>query len=310
MTLREPPKKPQAVNLIGRFVGLIILLALFALVVWSVATNQQAAAIQRSDPLVHAPGEHLATQRGVIHRVEVGSGSATTVLVHHDTIAGGAPLRSLAEQIAESDRRVIVPDLVGFGFSSRPDEPGRRLSTSGQAESLGALLDEVEEGPYRLVGFGWGGEVATELAVLQPDLVESLVLVDTPELPVPHDGNHTLMGLPFGVGEAFAFTFEGAADQAVSRFQEECPAWAECSGETVELYRRAAAIPGTAEAIWARRASEPAFVAPGRLDELAMSVTVVAVETDRAAAEDLAGRFADAAVETVGASELAGFLSG
>lgn len=310
MTLREPPKKPQAVNLIGRFVGLIILLALFALVVWSVATNQQAAAIQRSDPLIHAPGEHVATQRGVIHRVEVGSGSATTVLVHYDTIAGGGPLLPLAEQLVEADHRVIVPDLIGFGFSARPDEPGRLLSTSGQAESLGALLDEAGEGPYRLVGFGWGGEVATEVAVLQPELVESLVLVDTPELPVPHDGNHSLMRLPFGVGEAFSYTFDGAADQAVSRFQEECPVWAECSGETVEHYRRAAAVPGTAAAIWARRASEPAFVAPGRLDEVAIPVTVVAVETDRDAADDLAGRFPNAEVETVGASELAGFLSG
>lgn len=306
MTLREPPKEQRAANLIGRFVGLIILLALFAVLVWAAATNQQATAIQRSDPLVHSPGEYTALSLGAIHHVTVGDGAVDTVLLHYDTIAGGAPLVSLASDLADQDRSVIVPDLIGFGFSSRPEEPGRRLTTTGQAESLAALLEESGHGPLAVIGFGWGGEVATELAVLFPELVTRLALVDTPSLPVPRTGLHTLEGMPFGVGEAVAYTFHGAGRRAEGRFRDECPSWAECSeGEVAERYRRAASVPGTDRAIRARRASDPAFVAPSRLDEIQVPVTVVAVDVSREAATGLADDFPEGEAMSVQPRDLA-----
>ncbi|MFP3914111.1 MAG: alpha/beta fold hydrolase [Actinomycetota bacterium] len=310
MTLREPPKKSQAANLVGRFAGLVMLLGLFAVVIWTVATNQQAAAIQRSDPLVHAPGQYVDTPRGALHVVTVGEGSVPMVAIHHDTIAGGAPLVPLASELAERDRRVILPDLLSYGFSPRPVSPGRRLSTTGQAESVAELLDELGEAPYEVVGFGEGGEVATELAVLRPDLTSRLVLVDTPDLPVPSDGVETLEGLPFGVGEAVAYTYDGAAPGALQRFQDECPSWAHCEGEVLEHYRRASAVPGTAEAIHVRRASDPAFVAPSRLDEISVDVLVVAVGTSREEAANLAERFPQGEAQNASASELADVLAG
>lgn len=311
MTLREPPKEQRAVNIIGRFVGLIILLALFAVVVWTVATNQQAAAVQRADPVVHAPGEHMSVSPGIIHHLTVGSGGVDTLFLHHETIAGAGPLLPLATQLAEHDRQVLLPDLVGYGFSSRPAEPGRRLSTTGQAETLAAFLEETGGGPYEVVGFGWGGEVATELAVLRPDLTSRLVMVDTPALPVPRDGLYQLEAMPFGVGEAVAYTFDGAGSRAEGRFLEDCPSWAECSdAEILESYRRAASVPGTAGAIRARRASDPAFVAPGRLDEVTVPVTVVAVDMARSEADALAEEFPEAEATAVQARDLAATLAG
>lgn len=310
MTLREPPKQPQAANLIGRFLGLIVLLSLFAVVVWTMVTNQQVSAIERSDPRVHAPGEYVAVEQGSVHIVTVGDGSVDTVLIHHDTIAGAAPLVALATELSERDRRVILPDLIGYGFSSRPGRPGRALSTTGQAETVAAVLDELAGTAYEVVGFGRGGEVATELAVIRPDLTARLVLVDTPELPMARDGLHSLEGLPFGLGAAVAYTFDGAASRAVQRFQDECPSWAQCGGEVLERYRRAASVPGTAEAIRARRASDPASIAPSRLDEIGVPALVVAVDADGSNATSLAGRFPDAQAREVTAPELAESLVG
>lgn len=310
MTLREPPKSPQAATLLGRLVGLLVMLALFALVVWTATTNQQAAAIQRSDPFLNPPGEHVVVRELVLHVRTFGAGR-DIVLVHDDSIAGSAPLVALAEDLAEEGRRVIVPDLVGFGLSSRPPEPGRIYSSTGQAETLAALLDELGVGGADVVGLGWGGEVAVELAFARPDLVTSLALVDTPSLPVPTTGWETAAGLPFGVGEAVAYTFEGAAVSAAQSFVDECPVGGDCEDPEVQVaYARAAEVPGTARSIWARRATETAAVAPTRLEEVAAPVAVVVIAGDRQAAEDLAGGFPSAEVISATRSNLAEVLAG
>lgn len=305
VTLQEPPKQKKAAGLAGRFIGLILLLAAFAVVVWTTATIQQIGALERSDPFVHAPGEHLSVGNVIIHLRTFGNGSSTSVLVHDDTIAGGAPLADLAENLSQTDRTVLVPDLVGFGFSSRPTEPGRLLSTSGQADTVIAWLEDRQSDAVELIGFGWGGELATEVAILRPDLVTRLVLVDVPSVPMPVRDDAWLEALPFGVGEAVAHTVEGASDRAQVRFPDTCPAWADCSDpEVIEQRRRAATVPGTARAIWARRSTSPASVAGTRLDEIQVPVELVAVEASREEIEEVAARFPAAQVTTASAATL------
>lgn len=306
MTLREPPKKPQASRIAGRFIGLLVLLAFFALVVWTAATNQQASAVERSDPVVHAPGEYVAVAGGSVHFETRGDGGPVMVLVHPDTLAGGAVLTALVEEVSV-ERRVVVPDLFGFGFSARPTEPGRLLTTTGQAETLAEFLDERGLSAVDMVGFGWGGEVAVEVAVTRPELVATLTMVDTPNLPVEQADEHRWEALPFGVGEAFSYTFEGAAPRAESRFQTGCPSWATCDLET---FRNVAAVPGTARSIWARRASTPAMVATSRLDSLTMPVRILTVDTSQAAARDLASRLRGAEPVRVDVADLSAVLLG
>src|SRR5690606_17642728 len=82
-----------------------------------------------------------------------------------------------------------------------------------------------------------------------------------------------------------------------------CPAWADCSDPgLLEQFRRAVSVPGTARSIWARRASESAAVAPGRLGEISVPVAVVAVTLTPSQADALASRFerAESLVTTPG----------
>lgn len=300
MTLRAPPKPPHATaNLVGRFVGLILLLAVFAAIVWAAATNQQIPLLERSSPLINAPGDHVSVNGVVVHVRTFGSGGDVTLLVHDDAMAGGALLVSTAEEMAAGGRRVVVPDMVGFGLSSRPSEPGRIYSAVGQAETLAALLDELGLTGVEAVGLGWGGGVAAELTVIRPELVERLVLVDTTALPWPTTGWASLEALPFGVGKAVAHTREGASAQAERRFIEQCRGPGDCDDPVLlERFRRAVGVPGTAASIRARRASDAAAVASDRLDE----VTVPVLLLNSTASEDgeqLAGDFADASVEVV-----------
>lgn len=291
MTLREPPKTSGSANIVGRFLGLLMLLAVFAVVVWTAATTQQISAIERTDPGVHAPGEYVEAEEVAIHYLDVGAGPVT-LFVHGDNVAGGVILSELATEVAAEGNRVVVPDLFGFGFSARPGQPGGRLAVSGQAETLAAVIEELELGRVELVGFGWGGEVAAELALVRPELVTGLTLVDTTAIPGSGTGIQQLEALPLGLGAAIAYHQEGAAAGAERRFVERCPGWADCTdAEVLEQYRNAATVPGTARAIWSRRASAPAAVAPDRLGEIEIPVTILAVDAAASAAEELAARF-------------------
>ena len=81
------------------------------------------------------------------------------------------PLLSLADS-----RKIIAPDLLGHGKSSKPEEtPDHR----GQARMLRDLADKLELKVLSLMGGGWGGQVALEFALGWPEGVDSMVLVAT-----------------------------------------------------------------------------------------------------------------------------------
>ena len=70
--------------------------------------------------------------------------------------------------------RVVAPDLIGFGRSSRPVEIP---SYKTQAQAMGDLLEKLDTGAISLVGSGWGGEVAMEFALTRPKAVKAIVLL-------------------------------------------------------------------------------------------------------------------------------------
>lgn len=71
-------------------------------------------------------------------------------------------------------RRVVAPDLPGFGASPMPD---REISIGYYAEVVAELIDRLELGPSVLVGNSMGGYIAAELAISRPELAERLMLV-------------------------------------------------------------------------------------------------------------------------------------
>ncbi len=103
------------------------------------------------------------------------------VLVHG---LGGSHLNwmCVAPLLAER-RRVIVPDLPGFGLSPRQG----RVTLARAREALLRLIDDVATGPVTLVGHSWGGAVALMTAAARPDAVSRLMLVD-PTLPFAFHG--------------------------------------------------------------------------------------------------------------------------
>jgi pimeloyl-ACP methyl ester carboxylesterase len=72
--------------------------------------------------------------------------------------------------------RITVVDNRGVGQSSLPDG---EFGVVDMAADAAALLDHLDIARTHIAGFSMGGAIAQELALARPDLVRSLVLVDS-----------------------------------------------------------------------------------------------------------------------------------
>lgn len=121
------------------------------------------------------------------------------VLLIHGSPAIAYDQRALATALART-RRVIVPDLPGFGRSSR-DLPD--YSIRAQADYLDALLDHLGVARVQVVGYSLGGGAALHLQARDPGRVASVVMlssigVQELELLGDYALNHALHGLQWG----------------------------------------------------------------------------------------------------------------
>src|SRR3984957_16848478 len=100
----------------------------------------------------------------------------TLVLCHGFT--GSSLDFSLQVDALAADRRVVTLDQRGHGASTKT---GRLDAyTIGQlVEDLTAFIETVGGGPVDLLGHSMGGRVVMGVVLARPDLVRSLILMDT-----------------------------------------------------------------------------------------------------------------------------------
>ena len=79
--------------------------------------------------------------------------------------------------LAAAGHRVLVPDLLGFGWSSKPAGVDYPLAVF--ADTLMEWLDVLAVGPAVLVGNSLGGAVAIDIALRAPQRVQTLVMMAT-----------------------------------------------------------------------------------------------------------------------------------
>jgi pimeloyl-ACP methyl ester carboxylesterase len=119
--------------------------------------------------------------------LEAGSGDETILLIHGSGpgVTSYANWRLVIPALAENFR-VVAPDMVGFGFSERPD--GVQYGLDTWADQSVGLMDALGIQKAHLVGNSFGGGIALRIATKHPDRVGKLVLMGS-------------MGVPFQITE-------------------------------------------------------------------------------------------------------------
>jgi pimeloyl-ACP methyl ester carboxylesterase len=97
------------------------------------------------------------------------------VLLHGKNFSGGYWEPTIRVLAAEGFR-VVVPDQIGFGKSTKPAV--FQFSFQVLADTTRALLDSLHIDRFTVVGHSMGGMLATRIALMFPERVEKLVLVN------------------------------------------------------------------------------------------------------------------------------------
>jgi len=116
--------------------------------------------------------------------LEVGSGDNNVVFVHGSGpgVTAYANWRLTLPAIAEHVH-AYAPDMVGFGFSDRPD--GITYSVQTWADQVIGLLDALGIERTSLVGNSFGGAIALRVATQHRHRVNRLVLMGSIGVPFP-----------------------------------------------------------------------------------------------------------------------------
>lgn len=96
------------------------------------------------------------------------------ILLLHGKNFNGAYWERTAKDLSEKGFRVIIPDQIGFGKSSKPHS--YQFSFSQLAENTKAVLDELGIGKTIVLGHSMGGMMAARFTLLYPDKVQKLIL--------------------------------------------------------------------------------------------------------------------------------------
>lgn len=110
-----------------------------------------------------------------IHVLEVGSGRP--VYLQHGNPTSGFLYRKVVEYLPTDRYRVIMPTMVGLGFSSKV--PASQHTAENQIEWMHAALEQLDLEDVVYVGQDWGGIIGMGIFARSPDLLSGAVMLNT-----------------------------------------------------------------------------------------------------------------------------------
>lgn len=182
----------------------------------------------------HEIGRRVRTGGFETNVHDVGSG-APVLLIHGSGpgVSAWANWRLVIPALAK-DRRVIAPDMVGFGYTDRP--AGIRYGMDTWVQQALDLLDALGLEQVDLVGNSFGGALAMALAIRAPQRVRRLVLMGS-------------VGVPFEITEGLDAVWGYEPSFEAMRGIMDYFAWSRelVSDELAELRYQASIRPGFQE---------------------------------------------------------------
>jgi haloalkane dehalogenase len=111
-----------------------------------------------------------------LHHLDEGSGP--TVLCFHGEPSWSYLYRHMLDRLVAAGQRVVCPDLVGFGRSDKPTDPGW-YTYDRHVETVTRHLEQVDLADVTVVVQDWGGPIGLRWAVEHADQVGRLVILNT-----------------------------------------------------------------------------------------------------------------------------------
>ena len=112
-----------------------------------------------------------------MHVMEAGDPGGRPVLMLHGNPTWGFLYRKVVHELGNAPIRIVLPDILGLGFSDRIDDRDHTLENHGAW--LGSLIDHLNLHDLVFVGQDWGGPIGYRALVERADRVHGLVVLNT-----------------------------------------------------------------------------------------------------------------------------------
>jgi haloalkane dehalogenase len=141
-----------------------------------------------------------------VHVLEVGTGFP--VFMQHGNPTSGFLYRKIAEELPKDRVRLIMPTMVGLGFSSKV--PASAHTVDNHMRWINSVLVQLQLTELVYSGQDWGGPVGMGALSLSPELIKGAVMLNTgfgaPTEPVNLSVPHAVVKFPI-VGELMLEVF-------------------------------------------------------------------------------------------------------
>ncbi len=178
-----------------------------------------------------------------VHVLEVGSGFP--VYLQHGNPTSGLLYRKVAEELPTDRLRLIMPTLVGLGFSSKI--PASQHTLENHMRWMNSVLLQLKLTKLVFVGQDWGGPIGMGALTLSPDLLKGVVALNTgfntPTKKMELSSSHARVRTPI-VGELIIEVFISIFEQ-LHRMQGDP---ASISADVAELYEKPVLDSGNSKA--------------------------------------------------------------
>ncbi|MBX7218613.1 MAG: alpha/beta hydrolase [Blastocatellia bacterium] len=154
-----------------------------------------------------ATTSNFAVVDGVrLHFQERGARNNETIVLLHGFASSNYTWKDCFAPLVEAGYHVIAPDLKGFGFSEKPAD--NRYHIQDQAHLIIGLLDHLGVERAVFCGNSYGGGTSLACALMHPQRVRGLILVDAAfnDVPITQKpyGLSLLLARTWGLGEVGA----------------------------------------------------------------------------------------------------------
>ncbi|SDA97234.1 Pimeloyl-ACP methyl ester carboxylesterase, partial [Algoriphagus alkaliphilus] len=118
---------------------------------------------------------------------EVNPEKKSTVLFIHGNSMSKKLFRNQLNSERFNNYRLVFFDLVGFGGSSKSDQPTKEYNVPFYAELIRSVIQALSLDDVYLVGHSLGGHIAIEFAGRYVDEIKGFIAISTPPLGIPAD---------------------------------------------------------------------------------------------------------------------------
>ena len=228
-----PRRKMTRSDIALTLIGVVIAAVATVSSLWSATINRRLDDSETLVPREVAPGSFATVNGFDIHYRLIGDPlkdptGAPLVLIH-GFASSSDEFRKIEAALAVS-RSLILPDLLGFGYSQRVTDTLGAYTHRSQAALVRGVLDQLGVKQIDALGSSYGGAIATQLALDNPGRVRRIGYLDGQVYDSGGGPPGWLMGLlPFRIGRAVTWNLLGGGPGQTQLLASACVDVAACA---------------------------------------------------------------------------------